>query len=73
VVKKSRDVERTYSAKQFVSKLRRLADAIENDERFRIQIDGERVSVPPDAVISVEHERSGDEEEVEFQIRWSNA
>jgi amphi-Trp domain-containing protein len=73
VVKQSRDVERTYSAKQFVSKLRRLADAIENDERFRIQIDGERVSVPPDAVISVEHERSGDEEEVEFQIRWSNA
>ena len=36
--KKARDIERTYTAKQFVSKLRRLADAIENDERFRIQI-----------------------------------
>lgn len=70
--KKARDVERTYPAKQFVAKLRRLADAIENDERFRIQVGGERVSVPPTAVISVEHERSGAEEEVEFQIRWRN-
>lgn len=68
----SRDVTRTYTAKQFVSKLRRLADAIENDERFRIQVAGERVSVPPDATISVEHEREGDQEEVEFQITWTN-
>jgi amphi-Trp domain-containing protein len=52
--------------------LRRLADAIENSERFRIQVGGERVSVPPDAEISVEHERSGAVEEVELQIRWRN-
>jgi amphi-Trp domain-containing protein len=71
--KKSRDIERTHTAKQFVSKLRRLADAIESDRRFRIQIGGERVSVPSDATISVEHERDGDGEEVEFQIRWTNA
>ena len=70
--KKPRDVERTYTAKQFVSKLRRLADAIENDQRFRIQVGGERVSVPPDAMISVEHERDGKAEEVEFQIKWVN-
>ena len=73
VAKKARDVVKAYPAKQFVSKLRRLADAIEHDQRFRIQVAGERVSVPPDATISVEHERTGDEEEVEFQIRWSNA
>lgn len=73
MAKQSRDVEKTYTAKQFVSKLRRLADAIEHDERFRIQVDGERVSVPPDATISVEHERSGNTEEVEFQIRWTNS
>ena len=71
--KKVRDIEKTYPAKQFVSKLRRLADAIENDERFRIQIAGERISIPPDATISVEHERGGGEEEVEFQIRWTHA
>ena len=70
--KRSRDVERTYTAKQFVSKLRRLADAIENGERFRIQVGGERVSVPSDATISVEHERDGKDEEVELQFRWTN-
>ena len=72
MAKKARDIERVYTAKQFVSKLRRLADAIENDKRFRIQVDGERVSVPPDAVIAVAHERSGKEEEIEFQISWMN-
>ena len=70
--KKPRDVERTYTAKQFVSKLRRLADAIENGERFRIQVGGERVSVSPDSEISVEHERDGAMEEIELQIRWRN-
>lgn len=70
--KKARDVERVYTAKQFVSKLRRLADAIENDKRFRIQVDGERVSMPPDAMIAVAHERDGKNEEVEFQISWTN-
>lgn len=70
--KRARDKTKEYPAKQFVAKLRRLADAIENDDRFRIQVAGERVSVPSDATISVEHERSGKEEEVEFQIRWTN-
>ena len=53
-----------------MAKLRRLADAIEGGERFRIQIAGERVSVSSDALISVEHEREGKDEEVELQIRW---
>lgn len=66
----SRDVERAYPAAQFVAKLRRLADAIEQGKRFRIQIGGERVSIPPDAMITVEHERGSGEEEVELQLRW---
>ena len=65
-----RDVEKQYPASQFVDKLRRLADCIEQDKRFRIQVAGVRVSVPPDAMISVEHERGDGEEEVEFQLRW---
>ena len=68
-----RDVEKVYSNKQFVAKLRRLADCIEQGKRFRIQVDGERVSVPPDAVINIEHEREGKGEEVEFQLKWTNA
>jgi amphi-Trp domain-containing protein len=68
--KKARDVEKGYPAKQFVEKLRRLADSIEQGKRFRIQVDGERISVPPDAIINIEHEREGGREEVEFQIKW---
>ena len=65
-----RDIERDYPAKQFVAKLRRLADCIEGGARFRIQVAGERVSVPPSARINIEHERGASEEEVEFQLTW---
>jgi hypothetical protein len=43
---------------------------IEHGERFRIQVAGERVSVPPDARINLEHERGTSEEEIEFQLKW---
>ena len=66
-----RDIEKDYPRRQFIAKLRRLADCLENDERFRIQIAGERVSVPPSATIQLEHERSASEEEIEFQLRWT--
>lgn len=66
----SRDIEKTYSNADFVAKLRRLADAIENGERFEIQIAGERIHVPVRAVFSIEHERSSEGEEIEFQIKW---
>lgn len=69
-VKPERDLEKTYSTKEFVSKLRRLADSIEQKKRFRIQIAGEIISVPPDAVFNIEHEREVNNEEVEFQMKW---
>jgi amphi-Trp domain-containing protein len=53
-----------------VAKLRRLADCIEQGKPFRIQIAGEKVNVPSDAVFSIEHEREGNSEEVEFQFKW---
>ena len=68
--KEERDVEKAYPKADFVAKLRRLADAIENEERFDIQIAGERIYVPVRAEFTIEHERSGDEEEIEFQIKW---
>ena len=71
--KAQRDIEKTYTTKQFVSKLRRLADALESGKRFNIQIAGERVFVPSDAAFNVEHERDGEGEEVEFQIKWKAA
>jgi amphi-Trp domain-containing protein len=70
--KRDRDVEKVYSASEFVAKLRRLADALEKSERFEIQVAGERVYVPAGAEFNVEHEREGDEEEIEFQLKWTN-
>ena len=70
--KRKRDIEKGYPKASFVAKLRRLADAIENGERFAIQVAGERVFVPAGAAFNIEHERSGGEEEIEFQIKWSN-
>jgi amphi-Trp domain-containing protein len=66
-----RDVEKDYSVGEFAAKLRRLADALEAGKPFRIQVAGERFTVPPNARISVEHERGEDEEEVEFQLTWA--
>ena len=71
-MKEDRDIEKTYPKKDFVAKLRRLADAIENDKKFEIQIAGERIYVPVRAVFNIEHEREGNEEEIEFQIKWKN-
>ena len=65
-----RDVEKGYSTPEVVAKLRRLADALETGEPFRIQIAGERIRVPARAEFSLEHERGSDEEEVEFQLKW---
>ena len=69
-VKPERDVEKEYPKTDFVAKLRRLADAIENGKRFEIQIAGERIHVPARARFTIEHERSDEEEEIEFQIKW---
>ena len=68
-----RDVVRVYDVGEFAAKLRRLADALEHEHRFRIQVAGERIHVPKRAEISIEHERAGDTEELEFQLRWSIA
>ncbi|HET6286223.1 MAG TPA: amphi-Trp domain-containing protein [Amycolatopsis sp.] len=65
-----RDVERVYSTADAVAKLRRLADALESETSFRIQIAGERFRVPARAQFSIEHERGDGEEEVEFQLKW---
>lgn len=66
-----RDIEKVYSTAEFVAKLRRLADALETNEKFEIQIAGERIYVPVRAEFSIEHERTGGTEEIEFQIKWS--
>ena len=69
-MKKDRDIEKGYTTKQMVAKLRRLADCLEKDQPFRIQIAGERVNIPSGAIFNIEHEREGNMEEIEFQFKW---
>jgi amphi-Trp domain-containing protein len=69
--KRKRDIEKNYPVKQFVKKLRRLANCIEQGQRFQIQVAGERISIPATAIINIEHERDASSEEVEFQIKWT--
>ncbi len=71
--KKKRDIEKTYSRRTFVAKLRRLADALERGEPFTIRVAGETVRAPAAAIISIEHERDAGEEGLEFQLKWRRA
>ena len=68
--KKERDIEKTYTTKQMVAKLRRLADSLENGKQYKIQIAGDKISIPTKAVFNIEHERGKKTEEVEFQFKW---
>ena len=64
------DVEKSYSNKEVVAKLRRLADSLEQGKTFEIQIAGNRIYVPADATVEFEYDREGDEEEVEIELKW---
>ncbi|HYD47444.1 MAG TPA: amphi-Trp domain-containing protein [Terriglobales bacterium] len=68
--KKARDVERSASRPQFIAKLGRLAEALAAGKSFVLQVAGERIRIPRNATISVEHERAGGSEELEFQLKW---
>ena len=67
-----RDIEKTYTKEECVSKLRRLADCIEKNENFRISVAGEALYVPDRATFSIEHERSEGSHELEFQVKWAD-
>lgn len=70
---KKRDLTRTYTRAQFAAKLRRLADSIESADAFTIQVAGERLRIPAEVTFNIEHERSGSEQELEFQLIWKTA
>jgi amphi-Trp domain-containing protein len=68
--KAKRDIEKGYTTKQMIAKLRRIADCLEQTKRFQIQIAGEKIIVPAGAMFNIEHERGKTREEVEFQFKW---
>ncbi len=71
--KRNRDVTRSYTFKQFSAKLRRFLGSSSQGGSFRIQVGGKRITIPKGAQCSIEHERGGREEELEFQITWKTS
>ncbi len=67
-----RDIEKNVPVTQFVDTLRRLADAMEAGEPFRIQVANQRFTVPADAEIVIEHEVEDGDEELSFELQWKN-
>ena len=68
-----RDIEKNVPVSQFVDTLRRLADAMEAGEPFRIQVANQRFTVPADAEIVIEHEVEDGDEELAFELQWKAA
>jgi amphi-Trp domain-containing protein len=66
-----RDVERDVNPAEFAKVLRRVADALETGESFRIQVVNKRFTVPKNASISIEHEVEDGDAELELQFKWS--
>ena len=62
--------DKEYSRKETINKIRRLADRLEQEKPFEIQVDHQRIYVPADALIEFEYEREGNEEELEIEIKW---
>lgn len=67
------EVEKSYSTKAMAAKLRRLAEALENETAFEIQVAGKRIRVPASANIEIEYEQNGDECELEIEIKWNKS
>lgn len=67
-----RDVEKDVPVAQFVETLRRLADALEAGESFRIQVQNKRFTVPADAAIVIEHEVDDGNEELALELQWAS-
>ncbi|HEX8286577.1 MAG TPA: amphi-Trp domain-containing protein [Pyrinomonadaceae bacterium] len=69
--KKEIDVERTYTT-QTADKLRRIANALEAGESFRLQVGGNRLRIRSDCKVEIEMQTDGkDKGEIEIEIKWN--
>ena len=68
-----RDIEKNVAKDYFIDTLRRLADALERGESFRIQVENHRFEVPGTAALVIEHEVEGDSEELSLELQWKRS
>ncbi|KTD22874.1 Uncharacterised protein [Legionella lansingensis] len=64
------ELEKTYGSLAVANKLRRIADAIEQNKGFQIQINKQRIYVPVDVYVEFEYEEEGDEYELAIEMKW---
>lgn len=69
----ARDVEKDLDISHFVATLRRLADALEAGESFRIQVANKRFRVPKKAELVIEHEVEDGDVELALELHWKLA
>lgn len=67
---KNRDIEKAYSDAEIIQKLERLIECMKAGNPYEISVASERIYVPVSAKFSIEHEREGENEELEFQFKW---
>ncbi|MGQ3887546.1 amphi-Trp domain-containing protein [Legionella sp. CNM-1927-20] len=65
------ELEKIYGASAVANKLRRIAEAIEQNKGFQIQINKKRIYVPVDVYVEFEYEEENDEYELGIEIKWS--
>ena len=65
-----RDIEKNVTKDQFIDTLRRLADALEKGETFRIQVANKRFEVPATAALVIEHEVEDGKQELSLELQW---
>ncbi len=73
IVMSERDIEKAVDKVRFVETLRRLADAIEKGEAFRIQVANKRFTIPEGAELQIEHEVEGTREELALELVWDSS
>lgn len=63
-------MEKKYSQKAYIIKIKRLVKTLEKGKAFTIQVKGKKIRIPANSKISIEYEKDGKENELEFQIKW---
>lgn len=66
------EIARNLSRTAFKKLLERIAEGVNEKSASRIMINGNRITIPANAKVSVEYEVDGSECELELQFSWKN-
>ncbi len=64
-----READKSISKQAFINKLRRLADALEGEKPFLVQVKGEKVYVPKKATYHLEFENKKGKS-FDLAVKW---